>query len=107
MWNCQKCGESIEEQFDTCWKCGTPKGVMPIDPVGNSDSVEASKTKWRLAYKYFRGTLSTWDQLFSEAAQFATEVGSDRVVGISHSADSGDGVVTVWYWTVADKTEGT
>src|SRR5215471_18179254 len=21
MWTCSKCGESIEDQFDSCWKC--------------------------------------------------------------------------------------
>jgi hypothetical protein len=21
MWNCPKCGEEIEDQFDSCWKC--------------------------------------------------------------------------------------
>ena len=105
MWNCQKCGEPIEDQFDTCWKCGTPKGDAPAASAANPASVEEAKPKWRLAYQYFRGTFATWDELFNQAAEFATEVGSDRVVGISHSADRGDGVVTVWYWTEADKTE--
>jgi predicted RNA-binding protein with TRAM domain len=50
-------------------------------------------------FQRFRGTLTTWDQLFNQAAEFATSVGSQYVVGISHSADRGDGVVTVWYWT--------
>jgi hypothetical protein len=99
MWNCTKCGEPIEDQFDTCWKCGTPKADAPAG-VSESPAVnEASKPNWRLAYKYFRGTFATWDGLFSEAAQFATEVGPERVVGISHSSDQGNGVVTVWYWT--------
>jgi hypothetical protein len=48
-------------------------------------------------FQRFRGTLTTWDQLFNQAAEFATSVGSQYVVGISHSADRGDGVVTVWY----------
>jgi hypothetical protein len=34
--------------------------------------------------------------LFRESADFATEIGPDRVLSISHSSD---GVVTVWYWT--------
>jgi len=46
----------------------------------------------------FRGTLATWDELFTRAAYFATEIGPERVLNISHSADDGDGVVTVWYW---------
>jgi len=29
MWTCDKCGEKIEDQFDSCWKCaGKP------DPIG-------------------------------------------------------------------------
>jgi hypothetical protein len=23
MWTCSKCGESVEDTFDVCWKCGT------------------------------------------------------------------------------------
>ena len=23
MWLCSKCGESVEDSFDVCWKCGT------------------------------------------------------------------------------------
>ena len=104
MWNCQKCGEQVEDQFDTCWKCGTPKAGAPPTSTENPGDNGAAKKNWRLAYKYFRGTLATWDDLFDQAAQFATEIGPERVVGIPHSADRGDGVVTVWYWTEADQT---
>ena len=24
MWTCPKCGEKIEDQFDSCWKCAGP-----------------------------------------------------------------------------------
>jgi hypothetical protein len=24
-WTCPKCGEKLEAQFTSCWKCGTPK----------------------------------------------------------------------------------
>jgi len=49
-------------------------------------------------YEIFRGTLSTWNGLFTDAAEFATSVGRDRLITISHSCDHSDGVVTVWYW---------
>jgi hypothetical protein len=42
--------------------------------------------------------MATWNQLFQEAADFATSIGRDRLIGISHSEDHNDGVVTVWYW---------
>lgn len=33
MWTCQKCGEEIEDQFDSCWKCAGPlEGIkLPTD----------------------------------------------------------------------------
>jgi hypothetical protein len=49
-------------------------------------------------FKTFRGTFKTWDQLFGEAAAFATSVGQERLITISHSADHSEGVITVWYW---------
>jgi hypothetical protein len=48
--------------------------------------------------KYFRGTLKSWSELFEQAAEFATEVGVDQVVSISHAAAGADGTVAVWYW---------
>ena len=48
--------------------------------------------------EYFPGTLATWDELFAEAAVFASQIGRERLIGISHSADQSKGVVAVWYW---------
>jgi DNA-directed RNA polymerase subunit RPC12/RpoP len=25
MWKCERCGEEIEDQFDSCWKCTQPE----------------------------------------------------------------------------------
>lgn len=100
MWTCPQCGESIERQFDSCWKCSTPKGKAAASAPSASPDPENAAPKWKLAYKMFRGTLATWDSLFSEAAAFANELGPERVLSISHSEDHSDGVVTVWYWTV-------
>ena len=47
----------------------------------------------------FRGSFRSWDEIFSEAASFATTLGPDRLISISHSEDSGKGVVAVWYWS--------
>jgi hypothetical protein len=57
-------------------------------------------------YECFKATLATWDDLFSEAAEFATQVGRDRLIGISHSADKSTGVITVWYWGEPDSRSG-
>ena len=52
----------------------------------------------RVRYEQFRGTFATWDDLFTKATQFATELGETKLINISHSCAGQDGVVTVWYW---------
>ena len=52
-----------------------------------------------VAHAHFKaGQFTSWDTLFSEVAAFATKVGRDRLIGISHSQDNGEAVATVWYW---------
>ena len=52
----------------------------------------------RVQFRAFRGLLKSWQNLFQEAADFATELGPERLISISHSEDANEGVVTVWYW---------
>ena len=49
-------------------------------------------------FEVFRGAWATWNALFEDAAAFASKLGQDRLISISHSEDHNDGVVTVWYW---------
>ena len=101
MWTCQHCGEQIEDQFDSCWKCGPPRAVPVAVEPGAENTSEPAAPKWRLAYRVFRGTWTSWEELFTEASAFANEVGPERVLSISHSADHSEGVVTVWFWIAA------
>jgi hypothetical protein len=65
----------------------------------------------RATFKHFVGSPESWETLFTEAANFASEVGPDRLIGISHSHSGGtepwvlnsSGVVTVWYWEQAER----
>ena len=52
----------------------------------------------RATYRVFRSSMSSWETLFDEASDFASGIGKDRVISISHSEDHNDGVVVVWYW---------
>ncbi len=56
----------------------------------------------RVVYKHFSSSVASWESLFEDAAAFATTIGKDRLIGISHSHGGpeflGSGVVTVWYW---------
>ena len=49
-------------------------------------------------FQVFRGIMTSWPALFQQAADFATQLGRERVITISHSEDQQDGVVAVWYW---------
>ena len=55
-------------------------------------------------YQKFQGTLIGWQQLFEQAAAFATGLGPARVRAISHSASEGRGIVTVWFHDETDIT---
>ena len=65
-----------------------------------------TSTRMTVRFKMFRGVIATWDQLFSEAAEFATSLGRERLITISHSEDKKDGVVAVWYWTSSEEAPG-
>jgi len=57
-------------------------------------------------FRMFKGTMRTWESLFEEAAEFASMIGRERLIGISHSEDSGKGVVAVWYWSAGGSAAG-
>ena len=65
----------------------------------------------RVTFKQFDSTMDSWESLFTQAAEFATEVGRDRLIGISHShgggteflGSGGSGIVTAWYWEPTDR----
>jgi hypothetical protein len=71
------------------------KGAMPFQMMPKKPETPTR----RLTYRVFRGTWASWEELFNQAAEFANQLGPEKVVSISHSEDKDDGVVAVWYWT--------
>lgn len=71
-----------------CAACGAPLAV--------STAADAAPTG-QLAYRIFASSWSSWSELFSQAASFASSLGPERVVDISHSSDQNEGTVAVWY----------
>lgn len=102
MWTCEACGQKMEDQYNLCRRCSSRKPAPAASAVTGVEGAAEQAVKWRMAYRYVRGTLATWDELFTQAADIASRIGPERVLNISHSSDKGNGVVTVWYW----KTEG-
>ena len=60
-------------------------------------------TQREVRFEEFRGLFSSWPALFQQAAEFASRLGRDRLITISHSEDKDDGVVAVWYWSRPDE----
>jgi hypothetical protein len=77
---------------------GVTEHLIDDDEAGSTNTM-------RVGYTMFRGTFATWDELFAKAAAFATELGETRLISISHSCASSDGVVTVWYWIFDESDE--
>jgi len=56
--------------------------------------------------KFFQSSTKSWDMIFREAAEFASRLrATERLINISHSCDSGTGVVCVWYSTPDDNDD--
>jgi hypothetical protein len=53
----------------------------------------------RVCFKLFQSATRSWESLFSEASLFATEVGPEQLICISHSQSEMVGTVAVWYWS--------
>ena len=49
-------------------------------------------------FEIFRSETKSWSDLFNDASRFATEIGSENLINISHSWEGVQGIVTVWYW---------
>ncbi|MBN2475565.1 MAG: hypothetical protein JXB62_13215 [Pirellulales bacterium] len=108
-WVCQACGQTVGGEFEFCPNCQTARqGQKP--PAGehgpeDAEDLQAPQVPLvrapgepRVAFRHFCERWSSWDELFQRAADFATAIGPERLISISHSADHSDGVVTVWYW---------
>ncbi len=50
-----------------------------------------------VTYRMFKSGMKTRQTLFNEATEFASKIGNDRFINISHSCDAGTAVVCVWY----------
>jgi hypothetical protein len=52
----------------------------------------------KVSYQMFRSSSKSWDELFLEAAEFASTIEEMRLINITQCCDNNNSVVTVWYW---------
>ncbi|HEX8392388.1 MAG TPA: hypothetical protein VF665_08545 [Longimicrobium sp.] len=95
---CSKCGNALPDDLKAGLRLPTPSGVARAAAEAESEAA-ARGTGPRVLFRKFVSSFRSWDELFAEAAAFATGIGRERLVNISHSEDQNEGVVTVWYWS--------
>jgi hypothetical protein len=52
----------------------------------------------QVKFRFWKSGFSAWEDMFQDAANFASQLPKDRLINISHTGDEGTGVVAVWYW---------
>ena len=52
----------------------------------------------QVKFQLFKSSFKSWDDLCTQAAAFASEVGKERLINVSVSEDQNEGVIVVWYW---------
>ena len=56
----------------------------------------------RVTYQIFRSWWPRYEKMCDEAAQFASQIGPERLINIT--TEEG-GAVTVWYWSDEEKSQ--
>jgi hypothetical protein len=54
MWKCQVCGEEIEDQFDSCWKCAEKTVIAEDERADPLECLRCESNMKYLAQKVFR-----------------------------------------------------
>jgi hypothetical protein len=49
-------------------------------------------------FKIYRSSWDSWETMCTQVAELLTDLGPNRVIGVSQSDDNNEGVLTVWYW---------
>jgi hypothetical protein len=52
----------------------------------------------QVKFQVWKSGIQSWETMFRNAANFASQLPKDRLINISHSSERGIGVVAVWYW---------
>jgi hypothetical protein len=61
----------------------------------------------RVLFKAFDSKMASREKLFKAASEFASHVGPERLITLSHSEDRDNIVITIWYWGEEElKVEG-
>jgi hypothetical protein len=52
----------------------------------------------QVQFKTFESQFLTRQKMLQKAAEFATQMGPERLINVTHSEDHHESLITVWYW---------
>ena len=91
MWECAKCGESVEDTFDVCWSCGTSKDGVEDPAFQRADA--AGVAPGAGAEGFVRPAAPAHTGTGEHASLVCTGCGSDRIIPgvplLDHYGDTG------------------
>jgi hypothetical protein len=59
----------------------------------------------RVLFKTWDSKMASREKLFKAATEFATKLGEERLINITHSEDRDNIVITIWYWGDQEEKE--
>lgn len=59
----------------------------------------------QVLFKCWDSKMASREKLFKAATDFATKLGPDRLINITHSEDRDNIVITIWYWGEQEEKE--
>lgn len=95
MWKCSNCGESVEDNFDICWNCQTPKDGTEIQAEVTEeiteDLLEEEVEEEEAEVKYHFKTLLGYGKLISGLGWAVVILGIITIIaGLSKAEDAWD-----------------
>jgi len=52
----------------------------------------------RVRFKTFQSQFGLRERVLQKVAEFAQQVGRERLISISHSEERDNAIITLWYW---------
>ena len=111
MWQCAKCGESVEDSFDVCWSCGTSSDGVEDPSFQNAEDPEVATSDTAEQFQHSTIPLPALPKDATQAGEPARRApavtskcphcaGVELIRGVRLGLTTEAGSVGLKYWTL-------
>jgi hypothetical protein len=90
---------AVAMQFTDLNNDGIPRNI-------SRSAIKPRVLVMRVQFKTFESQFLTRQKMLQKAAEFATQMGPERLINVTHSEDHHESFITVWYWEGERVNEG-